>query len=124
MLLPRTDAAVGIEESALPLEQPALGRRRLCIRLDLVEAELTQLHDVEEGAEFRADLFLGDDGRPRLVRLAGVAGQHQSQRSWARQAAKRLQVCGYIFAAHHMIAATIKDKVERAGHTRFSSEDG
>lgn len=34
--------------------------------------------DVKQRAEFRANLLLGGDGRPRLVGFAGVAGQHQA----------------------------------------------
>ena len=47
-------------------------------RFDLVEAELAQPDDVEERAQLCRDLFLADDRRPRVVRLAGVASQHQA----------------------------------------------
>src|SRR5207244_11432614 len=53
--------------------------------LDLVEAELAQLDDIEQRTQLRPDLLLADDRRPRLVRLAGVAGQHPPARLVAGQ---------------------------------------
>src|SRR5690349_21144733 len=48
------------------------------LRLDLIKSEFTQLHDVKERAKFLTNLLLADNGRPRLPRFAGIAGQHQS----------------------------------------------
>src|SRR5205823_6512036 len=46
-----------------------------------VEAELTQLDDVERRAELATDLLFAHHRRPRVVRLAGVAGEHQAGRA-------------------------------------------
>src|SRR4051812_43903460 len=84
-------------------------------RLDLIEPEFTQLDDVEQRAELSPNLLLSDNGRPWVVRLAGVACQHQGHGLRSGQMAKRLQVRRHVLAADHVIAAAVEDKVERAG---------
>jgi hypothetical protein len=102
--------------SATQLARPA--EKAIVVGFNLVEAKLPQPDNVEERSKLCPDLHLGDDRGPRFVWLAGIAGQHQPQRSRTCEPAKRLQIRRHVVASNNMVAAAVEEEIKRAGQLR------